>query len=126
MSVMAISPGTTRVDAAAVARLAHLLADDTRAAMCLALLDGRAWTAGELAREVGVSPSTATVHLDKVGDGYRIERIDRALRALIPGIDAQTFQQLAVQAKNTCPLSRARASVPRITLIANLLSEEET
>jgi osmotically inducible protein OsmC len=60
-----------------------------------------------------------------VGDGYRIERIDLELRALIPGIDAQTFQQLAVQAKNTCPLSRALASVPRITLIANLLADEE-
>lgn len=69
--------------------------------------------------------TTATVHLDKVGDGYRIERIDLELRALIPGMDAQTFQQLAVQAKTTCPLSRALASVPRITLIANLLSEEE-
>ncbi|HIV69999.1 MAG TPA: OsmC family protein [Candidatus Aquabacterium excrementipullorum] len=67
----------------------------------------------------------ATVYLDKVGDGYRIDRIDLELRALIPGIDAQTFQQLAVQAKNTCPLSRALASVPRITLIANLLADEE-
>lgn len=75
--------------------------------------------------ETRKADTTATVHLDKVGDGYRIERIDLELRALIPGMDAQTFQQLAVQAKTTCPLSRALASVPRITLIANLLSEEE-
>ncbi len=33
-----------------LAALATLLADTTRATMCLALLDGRAWTAGELAR----------------------------------------------------------------------------
>ena len=66
----------------------------------------------------------ATVHLNKVGDGYRIDRIDLELNARIPDIDAQTFQQLAVQAKNTCPLSRALASVPQITLIANLLADE--
>ncbi|NUS10328.1 MAG: winged helix-turn-helix transcriptional regulator, partial [Streptomyces sp.] len=50
----------TGPDLAAVARL---LADGTRAAMCLALLDGRAWTASELARHAGVAPSTATGHL---------------------------------------------------------------
>lgn len=69
MNVMATPPTPTTVDAAAVARLAHLLADDTRAAMCLALLDGRAWTAGELARGAGVSPSTATVHLHQLVQG---------------------------------------------------------
>ncbi|MEK8105393.1 transcriptional regulator [Micromonospora sp. M12] len=36
-----------------MAELAALLADGTRAGMCLALLDGRAWTAGELARRAG-------------------------------------------------------------------------
>ncbi|MBO1418899.1 helix-turn-helix transcriptional regulator [Streptomyces sp. FH025] len=49
------------MDLAAVARL---LADGTRAACCLALLDGRAWTATELARHAGVAPSTATSHLN--------------------------------------------------------------
>ena len=36
-----------------LARIAALLADQTRATFCLALLDGRAWTAGELARHAG-------------------------------------------------------------------------
>lgn len=49
------------VDLAGVARL---MADGTRAAFCLALLDGRAWTATELARHAGVAPSTATTHLN--------------------------------------------------------------
>ena len=40
-----------------LAQVAGLLADPTRAAFCLALLDGRAWTAGELARHAGVAPS---------------------------------------------------------------------
>jgi DNA-binding transcriptional ArsR family regulator len=50
----------------ALARLAALLADDTRATFCLALLDGRAWTAGELAGHAGVAPATATGHLHKL------------------------------------------------------------
>jgi DNA-binding transcriptional ArsR family regulator len=47
-----------------LARLARLLADDTRATFCLALLDGRAWTASELAAHAGVAASTATGHLN--------------------------------------------------------------
>lgn len=52
-----------------LAGLAALLADRTRADICLALVDGRAWTAGELARHTGVAPSTATEHLDRLRDG---------------------------------------------------------
>ncbi|MCT9933679.1 winged helix-turn-helix domain-containing protein [Planotetraspora sp. A-T 1434] len=52
-----------------LAALAALLADETRAAMCLALLDGRAWTAGELAIQTGVARSTATEHLHRLIDG---------------------------------------------------------
>lgn len=51
---------TTAPDLASVAKL---LADGTRATVLLALLDGRAWTATELARHAGVAPSTATEHL---------------------------------------------------------------
>ncbi|WSG00841.1 winged helix-turn-helix domain-containing protein [Micromonospora sp. NBC_01740] len=56
-------------DGRALARLAALLADDTRARICLALLDGRAWTAGELARLAGVAPSTASDHLTRLVRG---------------------------------------------------------
>jgi DNA-binding transcriptional ArsR family regulator len=54
---------------AELAGFAALLADRTRADICLALLDGRAWTAGELARHTGVAASTATEHLDRLRDG---------------------------------------------------------
>ncbi|MGH4035659.1 ArsR/SmtB family transcription factor [Actinomycetota bacterium Odt1-20B] len=49
-----------------LAETAALLADRTRAAFCQALLDGRAWTAGELARYAGVRPSTASEHLSRL------------------------------------------------------------
>lgn len=52
-----------------LARLASLLADSTRAAFCLALLDRRAWTAGELARHAGVAASTATEHISSLVAG---------------------------------------------------------
>ncbi len=57
-----------------LAALASLLADRTRASFCTALLDGRAWTAGELARHAGVAPSTASEHLTAlVGAGLLAE-----------------------------------------------------
>jgi DNA-binding transcriptional ArsR family regulator len=52
-----------------LASLGALLADSTRAAICLALLDGRAWTASEVARLAGVAPSTATSHLNRLVAG---------------------------------------------------------
>lgn len=52
-----------------LARLAGLIADETRAACLLALLDGRAWTAGELARHAGVAASTLSEHLGKLVAG---------------------------------------------------------
>ncbi|MCS7483945.1 ArsR/SmtB family transcription factor [Umezawaea endophytica] len=58
-----------------LANLAGLLADRTRAAFCVALLDGRAWTAGELAAHAGVAPSTASEHLGRlVAGGLLVER----------------------------------------------------
>lgn len=55
--------------AAGLARFAALIADETRAACLLALLDGRAWTAGELARHSGVAASTLSEHLGKLVAG---------------------------------------------------------
>jgi DNA-binding transcriptional ArsR family regulator len=49
-----------------VAVVAAVLADPTRAAILMALMDGRAWAAGELARTARVSPSTASNHLTQL------------------------------------------------------------
>jgi DNA-binding transcriptional ArsR family regulator len=56
-----------------VAGVAALLADRARAAMCLALLDGRFRPAGELARLAGVSASTASEHLNRLRTGGLVE-----------------------------------------------------
>ncbi len=61
-------------EAEVLAGSAALLADRTRATFCLALLDGRAWTVGELARQAGVAVSTASEHADRlVGGGLLAE-----------------------------------------------------
>jgi DNA-binding transcriptional ArsR family regulator len=52
-----------------IAFVASLLGDPARANMLTALLDGAALTAGELAREGGVSAQTASSHLAKLTQG---------------------------------------------------------
>ncbi len=64
--------------------------------------------------------TTAAVSLVKDGDGFKISRIALTLQAKVDGIDDQKFQELAQGAKNNCPLSKALASVPEITLQATL------
>jgi lipoyl-dependent peroxiredoxin len=62
----------------------------------------------------------AAVRLVLKGGGFMIERIDLKLEASVPGIDEATFQKVAVKAKQDCPLSKALASVPEVTLTAVL------
>jgi DNA-binding transcriptional ArsR family regulator len=59
-----------------IAFVASLLADPSRAAMCLALIGGEARPAGELAARAGVSAQTASNHLAKLIAG-RILRVEQ-------------------------------------------------
>jgi DNA-binding transcriptional ArsR family regulator len=56
-----------------IAAIASLMADQTRATFLLALSDGRALPAGELARLARVTPSTASSHLSKLVEGGLLE-----------------------------------------------------
>ena len=49
-----------------LAHVAQLIGEPARAAMLARLLEGTAHTAGELAREAGVTPQTASNHLGKL------------------------------------------------------------
>jgi osmotically inducible protein OsmC len=69
-----------------------------------------------------VVDTKAAVRLVKEGEGFTIDRIALELTAKIPGITEAKFQELAAQAKKGCPLSKALASVPEITLKATLIS----
>ena len=50
--------------------------------------------------------TTAKVHLDKDGDGFTVTRIHLQSEAQVPGIEEDQFQQIADEAKRTCPVSR--------------------
>ncbi|MEP4256037.1 MAG: winged helix-turn-helix domain-containing protein, partial [Nitratireductor sp.] len=52
-----------------IARIASLVGDPARANMLMALMDGGALTASELAVEAGVSLPTASSHLSKLMEG---------------------------------------------------------
>jgi osmotically inducible protein OsmC len=62
----------------------------------------------------------ARVRLVPQGEGFLIDHIALTLDATIPDIDDDRFQELAQAAKRNCPLSKALASVPEITLTATL------
>lgn len=49
-----------------ISGVAAALADSSRAAMCAALMDGRAWTATELAEYSGLGRPTVSKHLDRL------------------------------------------------------------
>lgn len=61
----------------------------------------------------------AKVHIDKVGDGFTITKIELTTVGNVPGIDTETFLKHANEAKAGCPVSRALTGV-QITLDATL------
>jgi osmotically inducible protein OsmC len=61
--------------------------------------------------------TTATVRLDKVGDGMSIVGIALDTMGDVPGISDADFQRIAEETRTGCIVSRALASVP-ITLKA--------
>ena len=81
-------------------------------------LSGELGRAGYSAESV---ETTATVHLDKVGEGFGITRIELDTRARVPGVSEDEFQQVAEAAKKGCPVSRALAAVDSIELRASLV-----
>jgi osmotically inducible protein OsmC len=54
--------------------------------------------------------------------GTGITRIALVVRGSVPGIDATGFAEAAAAAKEGCPVSKALAAVPEITLEASLAS----
>ena len=74
--------------------------------------------------QAGFPPKTVTtvasVHIVQDDGGFVIPEIDLVVDAEIAGIDDAKFQEIAEGAKENCPLSKALAAVPKITLKATL------
>ncbi|MCC9138728.1 OsmC family protein [Pontibacter silvestris] len=62
----------------------------------------------------------ASVHLGEQDGGPLITKIELTTEAKVPGLQNDDFQRLVAQAKANCPVSKALASVPEITVQATL------
>ena len=62
----------------------------------------------------------AKVQLLKDGEGFAIKKIDLVTVGRVPGLDDAGFEEAAQAAKAGCPISKALAAVPEITLDATL------
>jgi osmotically inducible protein OsmC len=63
--------------------------------------------------------TTATVHLHSAGAVIDVSKIELVTNAVVAGLTADEFAQLAADAKKNCPVSKALAAVP-ISLQATL------
>ena len=64
--------------------------------------------------------TTATVSMEKQDIGWTIVGIHLELTGEVPGITAEEFKTFAENAKKGCPISRALAAIPNITMNATL------
>ena len=62
----------------------------------------------------------ASVYLRRTDDGFEIHKIELETVGNVPGIDEDEFKRHAETAKRGCPVSRALAAVPDVSLEARL------
>jgi DNA-binding transcriptional ArsR family regulator len=101
--------GMAHPQASSLAALAALLADETRATFCLALLDGRAWTASELARAAQVSRPTTTEHLNRLVAGGLLTEVRQGRHRYLRLADDRTahlIEELTAHAPAALPPPR--------------------
>jgi len=124
-----MTPAVTPGSPVPLAALAALLADATRATFCLALLDGRAWSAGELAAHAGVAASTASEHLSRLVAGGLLAEQRRGRRRYVrlagPRV-AQLIEDLASHAAHAGGGDRARPATLRTLSAARALAAART
>lgn len=95
---------------------ARMLADATRATVCLALLDGRAWTASELASLAKVSRPTISEHLNQLVDGGLLTEVRQGRHRYVKlaGPDtAELIEGLAALAPRRTEVMNSLAAVSR-------------
>ncbi|HVV10366.1 helix-turn-helix domain-containing protein [Amycolatopsis sp.] len=101
------------METVALAEVAAVLADSSRATMCLALLDGRAWTVGELARAAGVGPSTASEHVARLRDSGFVAGVRQGRHSYVRLTDPRVAELIEhlVQHAERRPVRGLRASL---------------
>ncbi len=103
---------STHAEGQELAAWVRMLADGTRATVCLALLDGRAWTATELARIAQVSRPTISEHLNLLVSG-----------GLLTEVRQGRHRYVKLAGPDTAELIEGLAALaPRRTEVVNSLS----
>jgi lipoyl-dependent peroxiredoxin len=62
----------------------------------------------------------AVANFGQTDAGFRMTKIDVKVRGTVEGVDEETFRRAAEGAKENCPVSKALAAVPEITVDASL------
>jgi DNA-binding transcriptional ArsR family regulator len=100
-----------------IAEIAALLGEPARAAMLMALMDGRALTAAELATVAGITPQTASTHLGRLTSAafVKVERQGRHRDHRLAGADiARTLEGLMqLSMSRSSPAARPLRTGPR-------------
>jgi len=99
-----------------IASVGELIGEPARAAILIALLDGKSRTAGELALTANVSAQSASAHLSKLVDGglLSVGRTGRHRYYAMAGPDVAHALE-ALGSISTLPRSRIAATRPRVT-----------
>ena len=63
----------------------------------------------------------AACTIDKVGEGFKITSMRLTVRAAVPNLDQTTFERIAQETKEGCPVSQAIAGNVEIGLDAKLV-----
>jgi len=63
---------------------------------------------------------SATATFDKVGDSWKVTKMDLAVVGHVPGITAEEFSAAAVAASTGCPISGALKGNVAISVVAKL------
>lgn len=96
-----------------LAEIGRLLADPSRAAILLALVDGRARPAGELARLADIAPSTASAHLGHLVAGGLLQVVQQGRHRYFRVASDDVAQVLeALPLLRTSPPSEPQPAAP--------------
>lgn len=95
-----------------IAEIAALIGDPARSAMLVALMDGRALTAAELADIAGITPQTASSHLGRMTDAVLLT-VERQGRHRYHRLASATVAAMieSIMAVAADPANRARRKV---------------
>jgi osmotically inducible protein OsmC len=65
---------------------------------------------------------SATCAFEQVGDGFKVTTMDLDVRGKVPGLDQSSFEKVAQQAEQSCPVSNALRNNVQISVKASLES----